>query len=81
MIHGLIYTGSDRKLSRYVINVLTYSAPALRFKKFLALQYHVHNSAGVKVVVVNGLQIVTAYAHANAGGLEPCRNAFNLRCY
>ena len=81
MIHGLIHTGSDRKLSRYVINVLTYSALARRFKKFLALQYHVHNSAGIKVVVVNGLQIVTAYAHANAGGLEPCRNAFNLRCY
>ena len=81
MIHGLIYTGSDRKLSRYVINVLAYSATARRFMKFLALQYHVHNSAGIKVVVVNGLQIVTAYAHANAGGLEPCRNAFNLRCY
>ena len=81
MIHGLIYTGSDRKINRYVFNVLAYSAPARRFKKFLALQYSVHNSAGIKVVVVNGLQIVTAYAHANAGGLEPCRNAFNLRCY
>ena len=81
MIHGLVYTGSDYHMSRYVFDVLAYSAPAQRFKKFLALQYHVHNSAGIKVVVVNGLQIVTAYAHANAGGLEPCRNAFNLRCY
>ena len=81
MIHGLIYTGSERKINRYVFNVLAYSAAAQRFKKFLALQYHVHNSAGIKVVVVNGLQIVTAYAHANAGGLEPCRNAFKLRCY
>ena len=81
MIHGLIYTGSDRKMSRYVWDVLAYSAPARRFQTYLALQYSVHNSAGVKVVVVNGLQIVTAYAHANAGGLAPCRNAFNLRCY
>jgi len=76
-----LHTGSDRKVSRYVINVLAYSAPARRFQTYMALQYHVHNSAGIKVVVVNGLQIVTAYAHANAGGLEPRRNAFNLRCY
>jgi len=76
-----LHTGSDRKVSRYVINVLAYAAPARRFQTYMALQYHVHNSAGIKVVVVNGLQIVTAYAHANAGGLEPRRNAFNLRCY
>ena len=81
MIHGLIYTGSERKMSRYVFNVLAYSPPARRWLTSLALQYHVHNSAGIKVVVVNGLQIVTAYAHANAGGLEPRRNAFNLWCY
>ena len=60
MIHGLIYTGSERKMSRYVFNVLAYSPPARRWLTSLALQYHVHNSAGVKVVIVNGLQIVTA---------------------
>ena len=62
-------------MSRYVFNVLAYSPPARRWLTSLALQYHVHNSTGIKVVVVNGLQIVTAYAHANAGGLDTARRA------
>ncbi len=76
-----MHTGSDRKLSRYAINVLTYSAPARRWPTSLAIQYHVHNSAGIKVVNVPALQIVQNYAHANNSGPEPCRSAFNLRCY
>ena len=78
-----MYTGNDRHLtSRYAVNVLAYSKPALRWPTVPVLFYNTHNGSGGAVFIYVPLaNVVNAWAHANSGGLDPCGDPFNLRWF
>ena len=78
-----MYTDNDRHItSRYAINVLGYSEPALRWPTVPVLFYNTHNGSGAAVFIYVPLAaVVNAWAHANSGGLDPCGEPFNFRLF